>query len=204
MLQEYYVILTALRNEGEFMNSKVSLAILGFYLAGVNYLISGYQMPAVVCFLIALFIETEMNIGKSWKQQMITFLFALIVNMAIFCCGLGIINEKLGFLILKLIIFQSLIEGKLLMRLFKSKEESILILKISSFFYLIFCFLIIIVPNGFLDYFLYANMKGNGALQLFLLCCEIFVPLILVALNGVLYNELTIKKEPKHYFGSIK
>lgn len=113
-------------------------------------------------------------------------------------------NKTLSYLILQLIFFQTLIEGEILIELCKKKESSVMMLKFSSGFYLVVCLLILICPHGILDYFLYSNLKGNGAIQVFILCSEIFVPLILSSLSGLLCNEMIIKKEPKHYFGSIK
>lgn len=185
-------------------NKQKILTVLGFHLAGVNYLISGYQFPALFCFVISFFISKVMNESRIRKQHLISYMYVFIINLAIFCCGVGIMNKTLSYLILQLIFFQTLIEGEILIELCKKKESSVMMLKFSSGFYLVVCLLILICPHEILDYFLYSNLKGNGAIQVFILCSEIFVPLILSSLSGLLCNEMIIKKEPKHYFGSIK
>ncbi len=180
------------------------LMIFGFQMAGVNYLISDYMLPSLACMAIAFMISMEMNKKSSGKQLLTSFGFSLILNMAIFFLGNELLNNELRNLILKLALSQSLIESGLLILLCNGESESRSLLKYTGTFFLIICVLIFIIPHEVLDHFVYSTMKGNGAMSLFILCGEIFIPIICCTLVGILYNELTIKKEPNHFFGSIK
>lgn len=187
------------------MNNKYRvLMIFGFHLAGVNYLVSDYLIPSLACMLIAFSLSVEMIKKSSRTRLMAGFGFSLILNLAIFFCGSSLMSSELKNLILKLAFLQSFSESGLLILLCSGKEECQSLLKLSGSFFLILCVLIGLMPASVLNHFLYSSVQGNGASALLVLCSEIFIPIILCSIVGILCYEMNIKKEPDHFFGSIK
>lgn len=188
------------------MNRKFqTLLIVGFRLAAVNYMISGYQKAAPACAALAVIAGMDAAVKKHTGQLALGIFMAAAAEFTALLWMSKMLDDSMSFLILKVVCCQFVIDGLLLVHLCKSAGQSRLLLKYSTCFYALLCLISLLLPNQILDYFLYAQIKGNGSFRMIVLCSMIFVPLILCGLLGMVCTKAPCEnKNPRHYLGSIR